>query len=418
LRWAYSGQWKNLPTDKKKLKYFYTGIWWQPTFLKEKIQEKNWEYKFKDGESQETIKFFSESTCKEFLENHFKYIHGDIYEEVHKKIKLLIHKIRRKNWKQKINSEYFLKYLESKVKRYIQEQKGKEEKDREAMNLKSEILDGILKSEEDITTELMWDTYYYDVFLSVFTKKFLNVISDIKNNSDLFWYIQKELWDEYDDFIDSFKETISKNIFSNKSSLEEFIININTYENMNYKDSDDKHKSLNDLLSQWTDFLGSDNIKNKIRLLLHLYYLKKCHEFICEKDTYFNKLTDSKIYIEKNWVKSILTWSSNLLWSDKKSNIKKMLNTNLDILYERDFIWVIDSVWSISWFLNIDQKIDEEKFFNENPEIKNSMNKLGMEITKIKNIKIYCWMCHSSHKDKMLWDECWIDSKCNYKLTI
>jgi hypothetical protein len=142
--------------------------------------------------------------------------------------------------------------------------------------------------------------------------------------------------------------------------------------------------------------------------LVKLYYFKyKWLSLI--KDWYFwNELNDKTWFIIWD-KKAILTWNQTLYWNGSKSDIKKIIEKNFYYLYEQDFIWIKGSHWNIDWFLDIKNNIEKNKIWHDESEIEE------YDVTRIKNIRIFCGNCKVENMDKLLSDECWNDNICKYK---
>lgn len=405
--WLYSRD--NLTKGQTKLKYLFEN----DTFLKEKIIFEKDTYKFKDTETKDTIKDYVLQNVSDFIKDeNFSYHCWGAFSDVQWNIKELISTLRIKYLKpDNVNTEHYLRFLESIVKRFIQRRKI--DWLIETISLKEIILDSVLKNWDDIFDELVKDSFYQDIFIDFFIEKFNLKVVEIKGNN-VFDKIKNDSSIDYDFLIDKFKETISFNIFSNNIKNLVFIRNISPKDSLSYLDSWIKKENLNTLLNNTSSFIDTDKIENKIILLVKLFYLKE-KWLTFEINKYFSDKEGDSLEFSINNKKAILTWANGLVWSKSKDDIIKILNTNIDILYEKHFIWVIDSAWFINNFLNLKSNIDEEKFLTDNPWIQNSLLENDKNITEIKNIKIFCCWCSVSNKEKMLSDECWNKYDCEFK---
>lgn len=419
--WLYA--WNNLTKTQTILKYLYEN----DTFLKEKIdflegrtrpywaeREVPFDYKFKDTETKDTINEYVLQNVSNFIKDeNFSYHCWGTFLDIQWNIKELISSIRIKYWNtDNINTEHYLRFLESYIKRFIQRRKI--EWLTETISLKEVILDNVLKNWEDIFNELVKNDFYQDVFLNYFIDKFNLKLEEIKNRS-IFQYIKDDLWEEnYLKFIDFLKESISNNVFSSKDKFYLFIRYISPKQMISYFDSDDKISTFTELLNDISLFTSDESIKNKIILLTKLFYLKK-KWLVINKDKYFWEKTDIDLDFSINNKKAILTWNQQLNDDEIEDDIVDILNSNIEYLFQKDFIWIKNSWWSILEILWWMGNIKEPSFISSDENIQIWILNDKYNIALPKDIRIFCCWCSVDNKDKMLSDECWRKSNCDFK---
>jgi len=400
LDWLYSWNW--LTEDKWKLKYLKNWINKEWTFLSGKIFycNKDEKHKFNENETKESIEKFTEKETKDFFDNNFKYIFWDNKNEVHKKINDLLEKLNPK-----IHSEYHFRYLESKIKRFIQEKKKNETFPNIQFSKVCEIID---KPSNVIIDEVIKSEYYQEIFINHFKDLFTNCIDEVFEDEFILKDIKGDVFVDYLGFKDDFKKDISRNILENDKKMLLFINDTSLKEWINYLNNKDKKKeNFRQLLKNTSTFIQKTNLKNKIGLLIRLYYFKIKWLSITSDWYFWNELNNKTWF--KIWdKKGILTWNQSLYWNSSKSDIKSIIEKNFYYLYEQHFIWIRDSFWNIDWFLDIKENIEKNKVGYDEEK------KQKYDVTKIKSINIFCCDCRIEHKDKILSRECW-KNNCKYK---
>lgn len=401
LDWLYSSRSPNwLTINQDKLKYIKNWINEETTFLSDKI-DKNDKYEF--NINKETLEKFVKEETEDFFNSGFEYIFWDNKDKVHDTINTLL-KLINPN----IESEYHFRYLESRIKRFIQDRKNN-------INLPNiqftEIVEIINKTGEHVIDEIVTSEFYHDIFINHFIEFFKICIDEDFEDEFIFEYIKSDVWDKYLEFKDNFLVDIWKNTLENNKKLSLFINDTSLKEwimFLNKTDDNEKKENFKKLLNNASTFIQKDVLKNKIALLVKLYYFKyKWLSLI--KDWYFwNELNDKTWFIIWD-KKAILTWNQTLYWNGSKSDIKKIIEKNFYYLYEQDFIWIKGSHWNIDWFLDIKNNIEKNKIWHDESEIEE------YDVTRIKNIRIFCGNCKVENMDKLLSDECWNDNICKYK---
>ena len=406
--WLYARN--NLTKDQVKLKYLFDNN----TFLTEKIIFENDKYKFNNTETKDTIKEYVLQKTSEFIkEENFVYICWWSFTEVQLEIKEKISKVRLEFWKKDdINQEHYFRYLESYIKRFIQRRKV--EWLEEQISLENVILNTVLKDWNEVFDELVEVGFYEDIFINYFINKFNLKIGEIKNNN-IFLYIKDDLWeDEYCRFIDTFKESISYNIFLNEKKLFLFIRHVSPKKSISYFDSLDKIWTFNKLIDDISSFTSDEAIKNKLILLLKLFYLKY-KWLIISKDKYFSQKSEKDLDFSIYNKKAIITWNQQLNDDERKDDMEDIINSNIEYLFQKDFIWIKNSWWRIIEILWVMENISEDNFIKDDENIQKWILNDKINIVKEKDIRIFCCWCSVDNKEKMLSEECWLENNCVFK---
>jgi hypothetical protein len=322
-----------------------------------------------------------------FWKNDWYNEHTDIYWEIWR---LLI------SLNPFINSEYHLKYLESKIKRYIQAKKN---------NISwvlliglQEIYNDVMKTTNSIIDLIVTDGWYDDIFYNHFKASFikysLESISSI-NLPFLAWKDEESILI----FKENFLREISHNVFQNKEKLKDFIKHTSPHINSSYfsvTSSYEKKESLNNLLTNATEYIQMDLIKRKIALLIRLYYLSCSHVSAYSNNGYFN---NDILWIRKNHKSAICIWTS-----EDSENFRDIISNNPEYLYEYDYLWIKNSSGRMGELMG--KKQIEDWFDSQNTYEKNPVN-----IRKIWDVRTFCLWCHENFMD----DECWLIKNCTKK---
>lgn len=366
-------------------------------FYKEKRIEINTIFgkKINDGDFSKSFNFWKEAGFWDYI-------------MIHKEIIRLFDIIR---WDKKVNWEYLLRYLESKIKRFIQNRKNNKITDLMTLN---DIFEIVIKKWENIIDEIVkWD-FYQDIFINKFIEKFKKQLNEIKNTGRT-KNIKDDLGRDYENFLESFQLSISENIFKNNEKLLLLIRHTSIKESVAYFNKEAWILNFNSLIDDIGNFINPDSLSNKIALLLNLFYFKE-KGLSFEKNKYFWEKNEKEVGFSMNQKRAILTWSGNLLWdSTKQDDIIRILNSHLEYLYEKDFIWITDSSWLLESFLWLSDWASEKKFRKENLLLDEKIKLQKYDIVKIRKIRIFCCWCKESNKDQLLSDECWLSSSCNYR---
>lgn len=295
------------------------------------------------------------------------------YEKIQWEIIELIEKI--KPWI--INWNYYLKFLESKVKRKIQENK--------LLDIWSRNNITLLEFKEDLNKDLNYlsNSDYQDIFLNKFIELFNKVFDEVYKGKDWYEYniesISDDLWneEEFEKLLDNIRKYISEKIFSwNTNKLFNFIKYSIWNESIENIDNVENFTNLNDLLDK---IIGFDKkIKYKIQMLVSYFYaLENNFTWI---DNYFDWIEEKLSIIDWN-NKWTITW---LL--DDKQDIKEFLKSNMFYDFEKTHLWIckVDNklLSKHLWVIKIEDFDDKVKEYHKKKEF---------NITKTKDIKIFSW---------------------------
>lgn len=302
--------------------------------------------------------------------------------DIHKEIQDLITEI--KTWKSKWEKEYddfytqsdnYLRYFESKVKRMIQTNKKIKIEDRVTLNLYENILKEILTTDMHSLKPEDYQDMFFCNFIEKFDQEFIKLYE--LGQEEIIDNIYTDLTsdrDEYNSFLNEKRELISKNIFNYKDNIDKFLIFIN------YTLSKDVTlpKNIYEYTNSHYEF---SRIKNKILLLITYFYAKKNCEDL--KDNFFESL-EKNYLINKEIYKWILTWLPNM-----KSDIQDFLNTQVFFQFEHSHIWIFNSD-EIILEHSLSSNIPEADFFNKT-FTKEQHKKYNKQINTTKAIKIFWW---------------------------
>lgn len=389
--WIYAYNW--LTSNLEKLRYLVTTnlLWDKMSFISKD------EISFLPSETKDSIYEYIKTKTEEFLnETNFSFNSYWEWENIHNSIRVSLWII--KSWI--ANSDNYLKFLESKIKRNIQENKWKEIWDR--------IWIGLLEISNDIqNTDInsLRPEDYREMFYCFFIKTFLCELEKYHIDKDNFSIgkireICIEEWaDKYTNFVSMIQDSIGI-IFSNHYKTTSLIKHTIWSKEVNNIEDISNFRDLNDFIEKLT--LLSPKIQTKITFLIYYFYAKSHpinHGLI---DDFFG-WSDLYLEVRQHDKKWIITWLSGI------ADLRNFLKSDIFYRYEKDYIWILGIE---------DKTIDEVlgTLFN-NPERRwlDSLEDAGwihsvcdifkneFNITKIKKTWIFWWIyCMKSDSHKFM----------------
>lgn len=301
----------------------------------------------------------------------------------------------------KNQSDNYLRYFESKIKRMIQWNKNITK--RKKLNLYDDILKKIL----DFDRISFNAEDYQDMFLNLFIEKFKNEFDKFYYNQANYFHsnISTEIYplinniDNYNLLIENIIKKISNNIFNYKllsfnfikTTVPKFVFS-NIEDVKNYSDFTNYSDKLYEIEPSF--------IRIKIALLINLNYKFKNKKIVENYNSYFSLTKNNQ-----NWL---------ILWANQEiSTLIEILNSNITFLYEKEYLWIYWRIWTVEELFLKKVWNDYLKSTEWKKIIKN-IEKNNTNITKVKSINIFCWKhIESTSGSCYMSDECKSCTKFN-----
>lgn len=328
------------------------------------------------------------------------------FVNLHKEIKALITFLNLKNWDMKKypsfyknQSDNYLKYFESKIKRMIQENKKIKIEDRVPLNLYGDVLEKILKEDKFSHTKEDYQDMFFNLFIKKLDEGFIQFISDTDYYDSMDNITNGMNSDEFDQLIYETRGIISseKLSTSNIDYLYNVLKQITVSDDLNKIKNIDWFTNLNSYSNLITN-INPISITRYIKLLINIIYIKNTWSYPIIKnfDNWFLNFNNTEF-----------TWTLFGASVEDKIDFRKLLKENLYIFYENDYValykkrWKLNNLtWKFSW--------TDQDWINEDKTTREFQNRHSDGIINMKNTHIFCWKYYINDS----WNICYMTEDC------